>query len=156
MCHSCYQTSRVRANPILKKKAYELSADWLRRNPDKSSSYVKKYRATDKGRDTKLRYLYGITLEHWNAMYEAQDGACVLCFKTEKLVVDHDHETGRVRGLLCYGCNSHIVAQFDRDPEIVARLISYTSTQDRPKSSASENTRGQSSSVEFVYGPRPQ
>lgn len=47
-------------------------------------------------------------------MLQAQGGVCVICGKPEsvvrngtvqRLAVDHDHESGKVRGLLCYGCN---------------------------------------------------
>lgn len=57
-----------------------------------------------------LNYNYGITIEDYNVMFQEQNGCCAICrihqsqFKN-KLSVDHDHKTGRVRGLLCVNCN---------------------------------------------------
>ena len=51
---------------------------------------------------------YGIGIEEYDAMVAAQDGRCLICDRERKLVVDHEHETGRVRGLLCITCNSQL------------------------------------------------
>lgn len=52
---------------------------------------------------------YGLTLEEWDAMVEAVDGKCELCGEAdEALCVDHDHATGRIRGVLCRRCNRAI------------------------------------------------
>ena len=54
-----------------------------------------------------LKHRYGITVEDWDAMYDKQDGKCGLCLQPDKkLVVDHDHDTMKVRGLLCHRCNT--------------------------------------------------
>jgi len=53
--------------------------------------------------------VYGITIQDYDRMLEEQRGVCAICKKPEKnrkLAVDHDHETGRVRGLLCTNCNN--------------------------------------------------
>jgi recombination endonuclease VII len=56
-----------------------------------------------------LKAKYGITLEDYAAMLERQDGQCAICGTAdEKLVVDHNHTTGRVRSLLCHLCNALI------------------------------------------------
>lgn len=69
--------------------------------------------------------LYGITIEEYEAMFTEQRGRCALCGEPEKaslhgkvtrLTVDHDHDTGEVRGLLCRRCNWQlglIEANFD-------------------------------------------
>lgn len=72
----------------------------------------------DSMRSYDLRTTYGITVEDWQAMFEAQEGRCGICGRHEDevlwaegrrgLVVDHCHDTGRVRGLLCNGCNRGI------------------------------------------------
>lgn len=75
-----------------------------------------------------FRYKYGIELEHYEAMLEAQHGRCWICETMAApdltLFVDHDHDTGQVRGLLCRRCNSGL-GMFGDDPELMARALSY-------------------------------
>ena len=51
------------------------------------------------------KWKYGLDDSEFNAMSASQDGRCAICQVEESLVVDHCHGTGRVRGLLCHGCN---------------------------------------------------
>lgn len=66
-----------------------------------------------------LRYSrFGLTERGYLAMYDSQDGKCKICDvslvhrktkgSTNFACVDHDHETGKVRGLLCPGCNTKL------------------------------------------------
>ena len=58
--------------------------------------------------DTKLRWSYGITVRQYEAMLTRQGQACAICKKVpegKRLGVDHDHDTGAIRGLLCMRCN---------------------------------------------------
>jgi len=50
--------------------------------------------------------LYGVDKFMYEAMYFEQDGTCLICQEREAKCLDHDHETGRPRGLLCLGCNT--------------------------------------------------
>lgn len=55
-----------------------------------------------------LKRMYGMTLGQYDEMVENQNGVCMICEKPEinrRLSVDHDHKTGKVRGLLCCRCN---------------------------------------------------
>lgn len=62
--------------------------------------------------DYKKYHRHGITKNQYELMLEAQNGVCAICCKppkpTQSLVVDHNHETGDVRGLLCRNCNRGI------------------------------------------------
>ena len=65
-----------------------------------------------RSRSNSLSRNYGITLEDYDKMYEQQDGCCAICGTTEPggrwnhFAVDHNHETGAVRELLCQNCNT--------------------------------------------------
>jgi len=76
-------------------------------------------------------YNYGITEEQYQAMLEAQGNACAICGSTEwpgarpgSPCVDHDHATGKVRGLLCGHCNSGL-GHFRDDQERLRAAIRY-------------------------------
>lgn len=60
----------------------------------------------EKVRQYRLKYLYGLTPSEYQAIYDKQRGCCAICGRfCVVLHVDHDHELGRVRGLLCWNCN---------------------------------------------------
>lgn len=70
---------------------------------------------------------YGLSLEEFDALVLVQEGRCALCATPDpSLVVDHDHVTGRVRGLLCRFCNRAIALWGDQ-PEGAHRLVAYLS-----------------------------
>ena len=60
-------------------------------------------------RKCKMARKYGITPEEYTAMFLSQNGVCAICGTPpeahKKLAIDHNHITGKVRGLLCYKCN---------------------------------------------------
>lgn len=71
---------------------------------------------------------YGITSEQYEALYAAQGGSCFICQRakgiSKKLAVDHDHQSGFVRGLLCTTCNK-ILGHLRDDDYAAARIVSY-------------------------------
>jgi hypothetical protein len=67
---------------------------------------------------------YGLTREEHAALVEEQGGKCLICDKPKPLVVDHDHNTGRVRGLLCRKCNVAI-GMLEDDVMAVERAAAY-------------------------------
>lgn len=59
------------------------------------------------------------------ALYEKQRGICAICKRGDAaLVVDHDHDTGFVRGLLCNSCNNGL-GNFRDDPDVLANARDY-------------------------------
>jgi hypothetical protein len=74
---------------------------------------------------------YGITESEYRALFVAQQGRCYICQRqthSKRLAVDHDHETGEVRGLLCAdserGCN-HAVLGNIKDIAMARRIVAY-------------------------------
>nr|WP_240528300.1 endonuclease VII domain-containing protein [Streptomyces amritsarensis] len=76
------------------------------------------------GRIGHLKRAYGITEAQCGEMIAAQGGLCRICLKAPAAHVDHCHETGRVRGVLCFNCNTAIGLLGD-DPGTIQRAISY-------------------------------
>lgn len=69
---------------------------------------------------------YGLTEEQYNDMISSQNNMCAICNKTshKTLHIDHDHETGKVRGLLCSNCNTGI-GFFKDDISLLNNAIDY-------------------------------
>lgn len=116
--------AKYKTNTLEKRRAYQ--RDWVARNPGyekrkraerlaKDPNYYnrarKRYR--DKNPDKVRKWAlkrYGITLEQWNEMFEAQGNVCASCRSPDPATklgwnTDHCHTTGKVRGILCYACN---------------------------------------------------
>ena len=86
-----------------------------------------KYR--NNAKDWHLKKRYGITLEDYNIMLFEQDGCCSICgiHHTEVykgLAVDHCHESGKIRGLLCGNCNQGL-GRFKDDITLFKNAIKY-------------------------------
>lgn len=89
-------------------------------------------------RAKKLKKLYGITLDQYNKVFEQQGGVCKVCGRPETatrndklkhLAVDHNHNTGRVRGLLCAGCNTAL-GYLSENPVVIKSLLDYIINND--------------------------
>jgi len=71
---------------------------------------------------------YGLTAEAYQEMWEVQNGRCAICLNKQgkkKLAVDHNHKTGRIRGLLCTRCNHKLLGSAKDNPEILKRAVGY-------------------------------
>ncbi len=71
-----------------------------------------------------LLQLYGITTEQRQKMEVEQNSLCAICGLHRELFIDHNHETGQVRGLLCPGCNIGI-GQFQENPQRMLTAAEY-------------------------------
>lgn len=79
--------------------------------------------------EQRLIAVYGITAEEYWAIFDHQGGRCYICRRgngsRKRLSVDHDHETGMVRGLLDTGCNKWVLGLLRDDTEALQRAIDY-------------------------------
>ena len=90
-----------------------------------------------KQRNAYLLKKYGITLKQYNAKLKEQGGKCAICKKPAKqfsrsLATDHNHKSGRVRGLLCFYCNKFRVgrATLESAKLVYEYLLKYEGGQD--------------------------
>lgn len=94
-------------------------------NPRYVREYGERILAKMDGRPVPKIVPYLLTKEQRAALEEQQGGRCAICGRqARKLVVDHDHETGVVRGLLCHGCNTSMGVLGD-SVEGLERAIAY-------------------------------
>jgi hypothetical protein len=73
-----------------------------------------------------LRMKYGITPEQWDALFASQGKACAVCLSSSERTwhTDHNHNTNKVRGILCGKCNAAL-GMLQDDPAIIERALSY-------------------------------
>lgn len=136
-CYECY----IKDHPVKpwvpspEKKAY---ADMYNKS-DAGRASMKKYYKTGKGMDSRwaggLKRQFNITPDDYIALMFKCGALCSICRqpeitkdpksgRTRLLAVDHCHKTGKVRGLLCNGCN-HILGLAGDDPEILNSAVQY-------------------------------
>ena len=79
-------------------------------------------------RKAKLKMKFGITLEQYDRMFEKQNGVCKICGKYDmtgrRLAVDHDHNTGKIRALLCANCNM-LLGRIESTPILFKKVLEY-------------------------------
>jgi RNA polymerase-binding transcription factor DksA len=106
-------------------------------NPNQKSIYNKEYQRSwsrknrDKYREFGLLRRYRMTFSQFQKLKESQDGLCAVCLvpfeegkRETRPCVDHCHNSGMIRGLLCHTCNSGLGMMKD-NPEILRRAIAY-------------------------------
>jgi hypothetical protein len=107
-------------------------------NPERNA----KRRKRKSYRSYSLRKRYGITVEQYDQLVAKQNNRCAICQQPEQqtdprygtlleLAVDHDHNTGQIRGLLCSACNTAI-GKFGDNPETLRAAITYLERQKPP------------------------
>jgi hypothetical protein len=71
-----------------------------------------------------LKRRYGIGADEFDARVRTQGGVCVICGRENPEHVDHDHDTGVVRGILCFNCNGGL-GQFGDDQDRLLNAVAY-------------------------------
>jgi len=118
---------------------------WARENPSKNRDNAKKWNRENRERynknksrsaknnpqstkNTQLKIKFNINIEQYNQLFYLQNHRCAIC-KDEcptgrQLAVDHDHKTGKIRGLLCMECNIGL-GKFKDSVDLLSKAISY-------------------------------
>lgn len=127
-----------RANPDKVREIQRRSAEKRRKDPDKVVQ-LREYQLTyrEKNREALVarerHRKFGISHAEYAELHQKQNGLCAICFKPEtatrngkvkSLAVDHCHESGNIRGLLCYECNTGI-GKLHEDEAILLAAIEY-------------------------------
>jgi hypothetical protein len=107
---------------------------------------VEAARDARKEKDRTLRAKYGITIEDWQRMFREQGECCAICKSKSpnhgsgQFVVDHDHEFGNIRGILCGKCNV-MLGQANDDHGILFDAAMYLIKTFSPESIEERKTR---------------
>lgn len=114
-----------------REECIKYAKEYRENHPKKVKKVKEQYRKTEKGKEirrkARVEYKYGLSHKDWEGLWYAQDGRCAICdkffTKMRDICVDHNHETGKVRGLLCSQCN--IGLGYVEDSEFRAEAIEY-------------------------------
>ena len=132
-CRACQRAASVSYRARNREKVRASAKEYGIRNRDRRMELCREWRAKNRTRHLEgcrrrdalrraadpeydrrrnFRQKYKITIEQYDAMYRDQNGVCAICARLNlsgrRLAVDHDHDTGKIRGLLCSRCNSAI------------------------------------------------
>jgi hypothetical protein len=140
LCGACYDRDLQRRNPEYAARVKARQEGYRAADPEGRSKVESERYARDGGHRAwvyHLRARYGLTLEGFERMRAEQGDACAVCYlpfsaQHKRPAVDHCHATGRVRGLLCAGCNAALGHVKDK-PEVLRALAIYLESANRKK-----------------------
>lgn len=126
MCIDCWREFKDDPGLLAKAMRRKETANPGRRCASHWSA--ERQRIREQAHARRMRNVYGLNAGEYQRLYEFQGGHCAICLRArgvaKKLAVDHDHRSGRVRGLLCSICNSLLGHSRD-DPELFRRAFNY-------------------------------
>lgn len=132
VCETCgidFQYPRTpakRCPPCALERQIQQRKAWYLKNRERRLAVARERRYS---RAATLKKKYGLTLEEYDQMVDERDGRCDICQRRpsgthRSLCVDHCHETGRIRGLLCSPCN-RAIGQLGDTAEHLSRALEY-------------------------------
>lgn len=116
LCDRCYSKQRRAKNPEYQRRLGKARNErYHEKHPEMRAA-------------SKLKSRYRLPHGSYDVMFARQGGKCAICLrpppKSRRLCIDHDHETGTVRRLLCNLCNS-LIGMAKENPFVVARALAY-------------------------------
>lgn len=125
-----YKFKILRAEKYREKNKDKIHEQYLKHKP------FRKKVSPDVHRNISYKRNFGITLNDYNIILKNQKGKCAICKQKESngknLSVDHDHKTGKVRGLLCNNCNRSLGLLKD-DISVLKNCIKYLKKNEQSK-----------------------
>lgn len=96
---------------------------------ERRAKWWKSARGKRSSANSKLKARFGLSIDEYEELLAKQEGKCKICGALRsslghRLAVDHNHETGEIRGLLCKSCNIGI-GNLQDDPELCERAAVY-------------------------------
>lgn len=150
-CRKCVQAKAKIYRDSHKDKVYEKQKRYLKRHAERRKETCRKYYEKNREKilakvssekksrnawDRRIYHIkrhYGLTEPEYVSMLERQGGLCVICglppHDGRFLVVDHDHDSGAVRDLLCLPCNSRL-GVIEKTPDLIVKMIEYLEAWD--------------------------
>lgn len=138
-CRECKRKQASESNARHREAIRRRERERRRNNPETIRESARRWYKNNKelanriNRNNNLKRLYGITSDEYEEILEAQGYVCAICKSPphregkpnkQRLHVDHDHVTGKIRGLLCYHCNTG-VGQFRDLPVLLRAAAEY-------------------------------
>lgn len=117
------------ADPAFAEKTRQYFLDYRQKHIEKIRAYDRERSHREDRHDVLRKLKFGLTRAQYDEMLHAQSGVCAICREPERtvvqgrvkaLAVDHDHQTGRIRALLCNNCNRAIGLLKDSVDTLVA------------------------------------
>ena len=137
ICFNERRRERLKIDSAYANKVREQSRNSWNRHRGRRIADQKLYRENNKAniarskRNSQLKFKYGISIEEFNRLLKIQKGKCKICNRFPKitkahptLTVDHCHQTGKVRGLLCRSCNTAL-GLFYEDKTSITNALKY-------------------------------
>lgn len=137
-CKTCFAVLQRASYQKNRSSRIEATKRWQRENRERHLESQRKRRVQNRerlqreSRERHLKKQYGITADGFELLVMAQFGLCAICLKEvgSELHVDHDHATGRIRGLLCGNCN-RAVGQLKDRPSLARSAARYLETHNK-------------------------
>lgn len=113
LCKSCYNKNYFQEH---KEEYKQANSVWRLKNKKKL-------------RNKNLLYYFGITLDQFNHILKQQNNKCAICSKENPTDLDHNHSTGKIRGILCRHCNTAL-GLFKENVQTIENAIGYLKIND--------------------------
>jgi len=130
-CRRCIQLSNYARQRRVRDETGKWPSQATRRTPKRlayEAEYQRRPETRERARASARKYKYGITADEYDALVLASGGLCAICQSDmgDDICVDHCHDSGSVRGLLCRNCNFGL-GHFRDDPARLTAALAYLS-----------------------------